>query len=149
MVRDSGTAIVITILLLFVVARASDGFDGEDAGASGLPVCGSVEVVRTPAGEYRVPARSLLADPDDQFDCQLSIGADDDQAVTALQRALVRCHGAAIAVDGMFGGGTRQALVDAQASVGVVADGTYGPQTSRALEWPAKGPGGTTCVAHS
>jgi peptidoglycan hydrolase-like protein with peptidoglycan-binding domain len=58
-----------------------------------------------------------------------STGAD----VVDLQELLVQ-HGATLDADGIFGGLTREAVVDFQARTGLDADGIVGPLTWGALE---------------
>jgi len=60
--------------------------------------------------------------------CTLRSG-NVSSAVTVLQQSLVSCHGKSIAVDGQFGPATRTALIQVQSSLGLTADGIYGPQT--------------------
>ncbi|WP_435749168.1 peptidoglycan-binding domain-containing protein [Microbacterium sp. PMB16] len=50
-------------------------------------------------------------------------------AVSTLQNSLNSCHGKSITVDGDFGPATRTALIQVQASLGLTADGIYGPNT--------------------
>ena len=57
-------------------------------------------------------------------------GAD----VKALQQALQAVGQAPGKIDGVFGGQTEQALMSFQQSVGLPADGVYGPQTKAELE---------------
>ncbi|MGW2353502.1 penicillin-insensitive murein endopeptidase [Actinacidiphila glaucinigra] len=52
--------------------------------------------------------------------------------VVALQH-LLAAHGRTVAVDGVFGSGTRSAVVDFQQSKGLTADGIVGPATWGAL----------------
>ncbi|MFF3025918.1 peptidoglycan-binding protein [Microbacterium sp. NPDC057944] len=60
--------------------------------------------------------------------CTLRAG-NVSSAVRELQNSLVACHGKNITVDGDFGPATRTALAQVQSSLGLVADGIYGPQT--------------------
>ncbi|KSW15314.1 peptidoglycan-binding protein [Cellulomonas sp. B6] len=56
-------------------------------------------------------------------------------AVRYLQDSLKGCYGQAIAVDGIFGAGTRAALVAVQKRLGLTADGEYGPRTHNAMQF--------------
>ncbi|NEC07491.1 peptidoglycan-binding domain-containing protein [Streptomyces sp. SID7909] len=68
-------------------------------------------------------------------ECFVHKGARGDQ-VAAIQRALVKCYGQSITVDGVFGDKTFAALKNAQRAAGVTADGAYGPKTRDAIKWP-------------
>ncbi|MFC9249748.1 peptidoglycan-binding domain-containing protein [Streptomyces sp. NPDC057136] len=56
--------------------------------------------------------------------------------VKALQRALNRCYGGNLVVDGSFGNATRNTLVYAQGREGIAADGIYGGESSGNLRFP-------------
>ncbi|WP_329031722.1 DUF1906 domain-containing protein [Streptomyces sp. NBC_01725] len=56
------------------------------------------------------------------------------EAVTRLQRALTAALGRTVAIDGVFGSGTAQAVRDYQSSRGLGADGIVGPATWSALQ---------------
>lgn len=56
------------------------------------------------------------------------------EAVTRLQRALTAALGRTVAIDGVFGSGTAQAVRDYQSSRGLGADGVVGPATWGALQ---------------
>ena len=82
--------------------------------------------------------------------CLMKVGVGGVSAIKSLQSALVQCYGRGIAVDGVFGSGTRQALQYAQGVEGVVADGVYGPATASVLKrWTVRtysgGVGGEGC----
>lgn len=68
------------------------------------------------------------------LDCVLGQGSAGN-AVIALQNALRKCNGQNIAVDGNFGAGTRQAVINVQRAYGLTADGVYGRQTNLAMNW--------------
>jgi peptidoglycan hydrolase-like protein with peptidoglycan-binding domain len=57
--------------------------------------------------------------------------------VSALQRALNRCHSAGLVADGVFGDLTEAALRRAQRATGATVDGEYGPNTLTHIKWPA------------
>jgi peptidoglycan hydrolase-like protein with peptidoglycan-binding domain len=57
---------------------------------------------------------------------------DSGPAVTTLQR-LLNAKGINIAIDGIFGGVTRAAVVQFQKQSGIATDGIVGPQTWQAL----------------
>lgn len=60
--------------------------------------------------------------------CTLRSG-NNSNAVSILQNSLKSCHGKNIVADGDFGPATRNALAQVQASLGLTADGIYGPNT--------------------
>lgn len=62
--------------------------------------------------------------------------------VQEIQRLLNEEIAAGLAVDGIFGPLTRQAVVDFQTSQGISADGVVGPQTWSRLLHPSPGGGG-------
>ena len=66
-------------------------------------------------------------------------------AVTELQQALAAA-GFPLAADGIFGPGTRSAVVAFQRSVGLAADGVVGPKTWQGLK---SGGGGPTAAGRS
>ncbi|MFD0592016.1 peptidoglycan-binding domain-containing protein [Catellatospora coxensis] len=69
-----------------------------------------------------------------------------ENAVEALQKAILRCYGETYAAqrirdtggaDGSYGNGTVEAVRWLQANrLGVSADGVYGPATRQAMRWP-------------
>lgn len=76
-------------------------------------------------------------------------GSGDEDAVRALQQALVTCNGQDIAVDGEFGEQTSQAVANVQEQNGLPADGTFDAATRDAMSWPVtSGSGTTTCVSN-
>lgn len=66
--------------------------------------------------------------------CELRSG-DANSAVWRLQWNLNSCYGRDLDVDGSFGRQTREALIAVQRSIGVEADGVYGPITMRTMNW--------------
>jgi peptidoglycan hydrolase-like protein with peptidoglycan-binding domain len=57
--------------------------------------------------------------------------------VSALQRSLRTCHSQFISIDGDFGPHTKEALVAVQQVLRITADGIYGAQTRRSIEFPS------------
>lgn len=70
------------------------------------------------------------------YNCYLDRGAEN-YGVTELQYSLKYCNGQNIAVDGVFGAATEQAVKNVQYNHGLVADGVYGPNTGSKMTWRA------------
>jgi peptidoglycan hydrolase-like protein with peptidoglycan-binding domain len=87
--------------------------------------------------EYHSPAPADLAIVQGPSgSCNLQQGASTT-AVRAIQNAMKRCYGeSGLVVDGIFGAGTRAALIRTQAKVGTSRDGIYGPATGSRMVWP-------------
>jgi hypothetical protein len=69
------------------------------------------------------------------IDCVLGYG-NVNAGVFVLQNALKTCYGQNIAVDGVYGSATVNAVENVQAWEGVPVDGVYGPTTRQAMNWP-------------
>jgi hypothetical protein len=69
-----------------------------------------------------------------ELNCVLGVG-NQGIAVTKLQEALRWCNGQNIAVDGIYGRHTAQAVRNVQ-NGRVAVDGVYGPDTERVITWP-------------
>ncbi len=78
---------------------------------------------------------SIPTDAGGSDDCVMYAGANNS-GVVSMQRALARCYGAKIAVDGAFGPKTRNALIGAQERMGAEPDGIWGPETSAKILLP-------------
>lgn len=65
------------------------------------------------------------------FDCIDGLN-NQGAAVKQIQTSLNHCYGQNLTVDGIYGPLTQEAMQDAQATLGVPQDGTYGPQTRHA-----------------
>ncbi len=81
--------------------------------------------------------------------CLLSSGAgygggQQSMAVGYLQTSLNRCFGAGLAIDGMYGQATVNAVKTVQRVKGLPADGVFGPQTSKYMNWAKMGGSGCT-----
>ncbi|MGJ7905723.1 peptidoglycan-binding domain-containing protein [Actinopolyspora sp. H202] len=75
--------------------------------------------------------------------CVMGVG-NGGSPVTALQRSLRACEGQSIAVDGIYGPATRNAVLNVQRRAGISQDGVYGPQTRDAMSWHV----GADCVGY-
>ncbi|GAB3685207.1 peptidoglycan-binding domain-containing protein [Streptomyces sparsus] len=84
--------------------------------------------------------------------CVLSQGAQG-YAVEVLQRSLQRCVNTwtrnNVAVDGVYGPKTAQAVRYAQAKYGSAVDGVYGPNTRDAMRWWSTHHGGGSNACRS
>ncbi|WP_221437797.1 peptidoglycan-binding domain-containing protein [Schaalia hyovaginalis] len=60
-----------------------------------------------------------------------------EQGLAELQYSLKRCNGQQIAVDGVYGPATEQAVKNVQYAHGLYVDGVYGPATGSAMTWKA------------
>ncbi len=98
------------------------------ASAAALPSCTMTDPKR-PA----IPAVGY-----DNHQCVLGVG-NQGAAVRALQRSLRACNGQNIAVDGIYGPATRQAVLNVQARKGIARDGVYGPRTASVMLWSVGG----------
>ncbi|MEN3361576.1 MAG: hypothetical protein V7637_5558 [Mycobacteriales bacterium] len=67
--------------------------------------------------------------------CEMGQGAVSN-AVAELQSTLNQCYHKSLSVDRNFGPLTRSTLIAVQRSLGISADGIYGPQTARAMTHP-------------
>ncbi|MBQ1072487.1 peptidoglycan-binding protein [Micromonospora sp. C31] len=83
------------------------------------------------AGPVALPSTGSTAS---STSCGMAQGANSS-AVLLLQRSLKYCYGKNIATDQDFGPATKSALISAQQTEGITADGVYGPQTRDALRW--------------
>ena len=70
------------------------------------------------------------------YNCYLERGSNN-RGVTELQRSLKLCNGQQIAVDGVYGPATEQAIKNVQYRHGLSVDGVYGPATGSAMTWKA------------
>jgi hypothetical protein len=72
------------------------------------------------------------------YDCILETG-NNNSGVSKLQSDLNACYGKGLAVDGVFGSGTYNALLQVQRTVGATVDGVYGPNTRNKMKWTSNG----------
>ncbi|WP_368388653.1 peptidoglycan-binding protein [Schaalia turicensis] len=70
------------------------------------------------------------------YNCYLERGSEN-RGVAELQYSLKRCNGQQIAVDGVYGPATEQAIKNVQYTHGLYVDGVYGPATGNAMTWKA------------
>lgn len=103
-----------------------------------LPQCNGQESAYAKTGGGYTFQPVVLAT--ENFDCILQTG-NNSAGVAALQIALNKCHNYHLTVDGKFGTATGQALLAVQRTIGVTADGVYGPATRAKMSWPYSGGG--------
>ena len=96
-----------------------------------LPQCTTREFMWAKTGGAYTLQPSM---PGGNSDCILQTG-NSNLGVNALQSTLVGCHGKTLAIDGIFGAATGQALRDVQRIIGVTVDGVYGPATRKKMSW--------------
>lgn len=149
---------IIALVLFGLVALAASSDSGCQAGTDddddfdlgddteGLSICDGVVVVASPSGPVQLPGDTALFGESESVDCALGDGDGDEEAVVALQTALVRCNGEDVAIDGEYGAQTADAVTRVQDRGGVAADGTFDPDTRLAMQWPTA-TAQTTCVA--
>jgi hypothetical protein len=125
-----------------------DEVDDVDGGGD-LPTCDDVVVVEAGSGTAQVPGNSGLLDTSASAACQMRQGRGDEEAVVALQTALARCNSQTVAIDGVYGPATEQAVIAVQQRAGVGVDGEYGPATLQAMRWPTAAASEAECVAVS
>ena len=81
----------------------------------------------------------------DTIDCNMGKGANSN-AVKLLQQDLNDCYKRGLKVDGDFGDKTLAALIYAQGKAGTTADGVYGPNTRKKMDWLGDLGGGHTPI---
>ena len=96
--------------------------------ASALPSCNASTQFGNPSAYWYWPTANGDAN------CVLGRG-NQSAAVATLQGALNRCNGQGIAVDGIFGPATEQAVRNVQRANGIRVDGVYGPETRSRMAW--------------
>jgi Putative peptidoglycan binding domain len=116
-----------------------------DGGA--LPACDGTAPFAADGGTMRLPVYGPVT-PFSSPDCQLDRTTGGDEATRLLQDALARCNGQPVAIDGVYGTETWQAVRAVQSQEGVQVDGTYGPETRGSMAWPiVSGDGEISCGA--
>ena len=165
MAKNSGTAVVLVILLGIAIGSANNddgdtgtgdtstgglatGVQGSGSGTGDEDTCEGTTSYDSDAGTFVVPTDSN----DDLFgarDCVLSTTAGGGAPVQALQNALATCYEQPVVSDGVYGTGTAAAVQNVQAVSGLPADGVFGPATSEAMQWPTTSASGqVTCAAN-
>lgn len=150
MASKSGGALLLVVLGLAAIGLASNddqdqGGDIDDAFEFGDDdTCDSVVIVQRASGSATVPGEATVQES--SIECDIAEGSGDEDAVRALQEALVTCNGQTVAVDGEYGPQTREAVARVEEANGVSVDGEYDPETLDAMSWPVTSPSGTTCV---
>jgi peptidoglycan hydrolase-like protein with peptidoglycan-binding domain len=158
---SSGAVVLVAfgLLALAMSPNSGCGSDGDsadqadqgnvDVDTADEPTCDGVVVVQSASGSTSVPGGEVRADSSTSVACDMREGDVDEDAVRAVQAAMVRCNGQDVTVDGNFGPETRAALAQIQQQSGLSADGFYGPATREAMQWPATSASGTTvCISN-
>jgi murein L,D-transpeptidase YcbB/YkuD len=138
--------LVIVALAAIGVANSQDDDVGTDDASDVAEgdTCDSVVIVQRASGSATVPGAETFEES--SVDCVITEGSGDDEAVQAVQEALVTCNGQAVEVDGEYGPQTSEAVARVEGQNGLPADGVYDSQTLDAMRWPVTSPSGTTCV---
>ena len=150
MASKSGGLVVLAIVALAAVGVAnSDDEAGTDdeadvAESDDGDTCDGVVVVQSASGSATVPGAETFEES--SVECVITEGSGDDEAVQAVQEALVTCNGQAVEVDGEYGPQTREAVARVEEQHGLPVDGVYDTQTLDAMLWPVTTASGTTCV---
>ncbi|MGC9544891.1 peptidoglycan-binding domain-containing protein [Streptomyces sp. UG1] len=95
--------------------------------------CSHGSKVDQESGQLKVPVTPYKGSY--SSNCWMDYGSTGN-GVKVLQLALRSCYGRSIAVDGVFGAATRNALKYAQGREGITVDGLYGEQAFFNLKWP-------------
>ena len=135
MASKSGLVFLVALGLVAIGLAQDDGDDGTgpaDADDSDLDIvdedtCDGVVILETASGTASIPGDEA------SVGCEMGAGGGDADAVRALQRALVTCHGQDIPVDGVYGEQTEQAVASVQKQSGLAVDGTFDPRTRDAM----------------
>jgi Putative peptidoglycan binding domain len=126
----------IAVALATVAMSGSLMSGGLVAGSSAsaqaaISACTGAGTVYSTTASYfhRIPVRGS------SYDCQLARG-NQGAGVKRLQQTLNQCYSAGIDADSIFGTDTYNALRAAQRAAHVSDDGSYGPNTRRAMKHP-------------
>ena len=157
MASSSGIVVLVAFGLLALSMSSDAGCESGDDDRVDVDVveddvdvdrCDGVVVVQSASGSTSLPSGDTRVESSASVECNMREGDVDEEAVRALQDALVRCNGQNIPVDGDFGPQTQQAIARVQEQNGLAADGFYGPATRDVMQWPATSASGTTtCVS--
>lgn len=157
MASSSGAVVLVALGLVAVGLAADadgdpepdgsrDADESEDFDVGDGSACDGVVVVERASGTAEVPGGDTWSDS--SVDCDMGEGQGDEDAVRALQDALVTCNGQDISVDGEYGEQTRQAVARVEEQTGLPVDGAFDPGTRDAMRWPETSASGTTtCVS--
>lgn len=156
MASNTGAVILVVVALAAIGFGAdreadSDRTEGADDDATQFDfgdgeTCDGVVVVQSASGTAEVPGGETRTES--SVECDIVEGSGDEDAVRALQDALVTCNGEDISVDGHYGQQTREAVARVEEQNGLAVDGVYDPETRDVMQWPATSGSGTrTCVS--
>ncbi|RZS37908.1 putative peptidoglycan binding protein [Herbihabitans rhizosphaerae] len=131
--------VAATILAAALTPLAGAGSAAADVDVAALPGCTEARMI---GFAHRVSAQ-LPFHPTGGLNCKLTTGYHN-WAVVVLQISLQKCNGfTSLAVDGIYGGQTAEAVRKTQSRYGIPVDGVYGPRTLKAMRWSGTFPGAT------
>lgn len=119
-----------------MVAGTVAGMVAMAAPASALPTCGGLSVGFKPGAHAYLYAST--SPNSGNRNCVLGVG-NSGSVVRHLQTSLRNCYGQAIAVDGVYGSQTANAVRNVQRFHGIGVDGVLGPVTNSRMTWADDG----------
>lgn len=131
----------------FGSAQAEHG-DGDKAYLEALKVAAPAAVNYCTSYSNYAPGNGKwykIPEGGNSYNCLMEVGITGP-GVYVLQQTLNYCYGKNLALDSDFGNATYTALISAQLSAGITADGVYGPTTRKNLKWWG---GGSVCTKGS
>jgi peptidoglycan hydrolase-like protein with peptidoglycan-binding domain len=136
--------VVATGLGSAVLATGLVGVTAVEAQAA-APIC-SKTVTKSWTDNYGYKfSGPVAAASNGSLNCQMGPG-NSSSAVKALQYAFNRCTSyAQLAVDGIYGSGTKAGIAKLQRAYGLNDDGLYGPSTRKIFDWIITGTQGAAC----
>jgi hypothetical protein len=106
--------------------------DASPLSTAALPTCAGGTRTNYPDGVYLLAP--TVTNGGGNYDCVLGVG-NSGNGVRKLQGALHHCYDNSVAIDGIYGQDTRDAVAEVQRIKGIPADGVYGPQTRDEMRW--------------
>lgn len=128
------------LLALMILPGVASVGAAAPAEAATIPRCAATTPRTITTGSTAwVPAATTQG----SWRCYLQLDTSGyNPATYRLQESLRAAEGQNIGVDGYYGAGTKQAVLNVQSRYGLTRDGEYGPNTGQAMRW--RGANGTT-----